>query len=143
MHKHQLNGTRQGACLRRPLMSNARPQQGMPLAHMITRLDADEAMFRYLRMLEREMDLFGSSLPKNRNRPPHILTVMDVQEHDFGWVYLYNSKEYVESGDFNVSLVGNAPVIVDRVDGRLYGTGTSKPTEHYLNDFRRGIRHVL
>lgn len=115
----------------------------MSLAHMITRLNADEAVSGYLRMQEREMDLFGSALPENRDRPPHQLVVMDAQEHDFGWVYFYNSKEYAETGDLNLSLVGNAPVIVDRVDGKLYGTGTAKPTEHYLNEFRRGVRHAL
>lgn len=89
------------------------------------------------------MDLFGSALPENRDRPPHRLEIVEVQEHDFGWLYFYNSKEFVESGDFICSLVGNAPVIVNRQDGKLYVTGTAKPIEHYLNDFRRGVRHAL
>ncbi len=110
---------------------------------MITKLTADEAISHYLRMQERGMDLFGSALPENQDRPSHQLVVVDVQEHDFGWVYFYNSKEYAETGDFNFSLVGNPPVIVDRVDGKLYGTGTANPTEHYLGEFRRGIRHAL
>lgn len=110
---------------------------------MITRLTADDVVSGYLRIQEREMDLFGSALPENRDRPPHQLVIVDVKEYDVGWVYFYNSKEYAETGDFNFSLVGNAPVIVDRVDGKLYGTGTAKPVEHYVGEFRQGVRHAL
>ena len=80
---------------------------------MTTRLTADVAVHEYLRILEREMNLFGSALPQNKDRPAHHLTVKEVEEYDFGWVYFYNSKEFVETGNFDSSLVGNAPVIVD------------------------------
>lgn len=110
---------------------------------MITRLIADEVVSGYLRMQEREMDLLGSVLPENRDRLPHQLVVVDVQEYEFGWVYFFNSKGYAETRDFNLSLVGNPPVIVGRVDGKLYGTGTANPTEHYVGEFRRGVRHAL
>ncbi|MBO9689145.1 MAG: hypothetical protein J7598_21285 [Mitsuaria chitosanitabida] len=54
---------------------------------MITRAMADEAIARYLRALECAMDLDGSALPWNKDRPPHQLVVVDVQAHDFGWVH--------------------------------------------------------
>jgi Immunity protein 35 len=118
-------------------------QVKMSFAHMITRSTADDLVALYLRKLEREMDLFGSALPENKGRSPHQLVVVDVQEHDFGWVYFYNAKTYAETGDFGTSLVGNSPVIIDRTDGKLYATGTANSTEHYLNEFRRGVRHAL
>ena len=124
-----------------PVTSDVRPQSSF--ARMTTRLTADVAVHEYLRILEREMNLFGSALPQNKDRPAHHLTVKEVEEYDFGWVYFYNSKEFVETGNFDSSLVGNAPVIVDRHDGKLYGTGTSRPIEHYLREFREGIRHAL
>ncbi|WP_158080978.1 YrhB domain-containing protein [Pelomonas sp. KK5] len=110
---------------------------------MITKSAADEVVSNYLRTLEREMNLFGSALPESEDRPPHRLAVVGVQEQDFGWVYIYNSMEFAETGDFLYSLVGNAPVIVDRQDGKLYATGTAKPVEHYLAEFRAGVRHAL
>ncbi len=112
-------------------------------AEMITKSAADEVVSNYLRTLEREMNLFGSALPESEDRPPHRLAVVGVQEQDFGWVYIYNSMEFAETGDFLYSLVGNAPVIVDRQDGKLYATGTAKPVEHYLAEFRAGVRHAL
>ncbi len=104
---------------------------------------ADEAIARYLRALERAMDLDGSALPWNKDRPSHQLVVVDAQEHDFGWVCAYNSKAFAEDGDFLQALAGNAPVIVDREDGRLYGTGTVHSIEHYLAEFRAGLRHPV
>jgi hypothetical protein len=104
---------------------------------------ADEAVAALLRSMEREMDLFGSALPENENRPPHHLVVTRVDEHDFGWVYFYNSKAFAETGDFEHGLIGNAPVIVDRRDCALYATGTARPIEHYVQEFRMGTRHPL
>ncbi len=109
----------------------------------ITQQTADAAISARLRSMEQEMDLDGSALPANRDRPPHQLVVVGVEEHDFGWVYFYNSKEYAETGDFLCALAGNAPLIVDRDEGKLYVTGTAEPFEHYLREFRAGVRRPL
>lgn len=109
----------------------------------ITRQTADAAISARLRSMEQEMDLEGSALPENRDRPPHQLVVVKVEEHDFGWVYFYNSKEYAETGDFRCALAGNSPLIVDRHEGKLYVTGTAEPVEHYLRQFRAGVRRPL
>lgn len=49
---------------------------------MTAKLNADKVVSEYLRNLEREMDLFGSALPENRDRPPHNLEIIAVEEHD-------------------------------------------------------------
>ncbi|WP_443083358.1 YrhB domain-containing protein [Variovorax sp. IB41] len=36
-----------------------------------------------------------------------------------GWYFPYQSKSFIESGDFNQSLVGNWPVFVDRSGGNV------------------------
>jgi len=72
---------------------------------------------------------------------PHIhLVVSKVIEYDFGWVFCYNAKEYLETNDMELGLTGNAPLIVDRNDGQLYITGTAYPIEHYLDQYRKGVR---
>lgn len=110
---------------------------------MTAKHDADEAVSAYLRHVEREMDNFGSALPENAGRAPHRLTVTRVDEYDFGWVYFYNSAEYAETGDFVHSLVGHAPLIVDRTTCTLFSTGTAQPVEHYVEEFRKGFRRPL
>ncbi|MDH3700991.1 MAG: YrhB family protein [Alphaproteobacteria bacterium] len=58
-------------------------------------------------------------------------------EGNFGWVFFYETKKYLESGDFRDGLLGNAPIIVSKLDGRLHETGTAEPIEFYIENFKR------
>ena len=70
-----------------------------------------------------------------------VLRLAIADEHtiteDFGWVFFYQSAEFLETGDFSKRLAGNAPIIVSKVDGKLHETGTAKPIEFYIENFRR------
>ena len=95
---------------------------------MFTKQSADDAVQARLREMEREMDLFGSALPENKDRPSHHLAVISSEEHEFGWVYFYSSREFAETGDFQYSLVGNGPLVFNRKDGTLYAIGSAVGT---------------
>jgi hypothetical protein len=56
-------------------------------------------------------------------------------EQSFGWVFFYNSRSFVETGNFSDCLAGSAPLIVSRVDGALHVTGTAFPIEDYISNF--------
>jgi hypothetical protein len=56
-------------------------------------------------------------------------------ERAFGWVFFYDSKRHVETGDFRDALAGNAPIVVTKSDGQVHVTGTAFPIEHYLKKF--------
>jgi hypothetical protein len=86
--------------------------------------------------MEASMNSFGSALLGYKDRLKHRLVIVDEREYDFGWVFFYNSKEFVDSGDFKHQLVGNAPLIFDRVDGQIYVTGTAHSLEHYIDEYR-------
>lgn len=58
-------------------------------------------------------------------------------ERPFGWVFFYNSKLFIESGDIGDDAVGNAPIIVDRRDGSIHVTGTAGPLERYLDRYEK------
>lgn len=90
----------------------------------------------YLRKSETEMNNFGSALPDYEN--PNIkLAILDeeTQEHEFGWVFFYNSVKFIESGDFRDALGGNAPLIIDKTSGKLIETGTAHETEYYVRNY--------
>ena len=61
----------------------------------------------------------------------------DTVEGDFGWVFTYQSRAFVETGDDSAMLVGNAPILVSRSDGRLHVTGTDQSVEFYIANFKR------
>ena len=60
-----------------------------------------------------------------------VIIDSETQEREFGWVFFYDSKEFVETGDFIHSIAGNAPVVVLR-DGTIRTTGTARPLSEYL-----------
>lgn len=107
---------------------------------MFTRQHADEVVARYLDEHEIATFDFESPLPRHEDRHTQKLVVVRVDEHDFGWVYFYDSSVHAKTGKLTDAVVGNAPLIVDRADGKLYITGTAHPIEHYLQEYRRGNR---
>ena len=107
---------------------------------MITRQQADQVVATWLDEHEIATIDFESPLPRHDERHIQKLVVVRVDEHDFGWVYFYDGSLHVETGNVSDALVGNAPLIVDRADGKLYIAGTAHPIEHYLQEFRRGNR---
>lgn len=107
---------------------------------MITRQHADQVVARYLDDHEIATFDFDSPLPRHEDHHLHKLVVVRVDEHDFGWVYFYDSSVHLKTGNISDALTGNAPLIVDKGDGKLYITGTAHPIEHYLQEFRLGHR---
>jgi Immunity protein 35 len=55
---------------------------------------------------------------------------------EFGWVFFYNTRAYVERGDALAMAVGNAPLLIDKNTGELHVTGTALPIEHYIEAYR-------
>lgn len=97
----------------------------------------------YLRESAAEINNFGSALPGYVNPKVKLRILSDqTEEHDFGWVFHYDSAEHIQTGDFRGGLVGNAPLIVDRNSGQIVETGTAHETEYYVNNYiRNGDPH--
>ena len=99
---------------------------------------AIEIVENLLRKYEKETNSFGCALPDYVNPEIELKIVEDLtQEHEFGWVFFYNSKKYLESGDFRNALAGNAPLIIDRNSGQLFVTGTAHGIDYYVDNFKK------
>lgn len=74
-----------------------------------------------------------------RENPRTALVVLEdqVQEFEFGWVFLYDSEQHVATGDIRHALGGNAPLIFERASGRIVVTGTAEPLDAYVGAYRR------
>jgi immunity protein 35 of polymorphic toxin system len=57
----------------------------------------------------------------------------------YGWIFFYQSKEFLDHGTPSAQLAGNAPIIVDRNTFELRVTGTAKPLEHYLKEYEETL----
>ncbi len=66
-----------------------------------------------------------------------LLRIQDQStiRHSFGWVFFYQSTEYLESGVFSKMVSGNAPLLVDRFTGALWVTGTEHRPDIYVETY--------
>ncbi len=62
------------------------------------------------------------------------LVVTSVRAIRSGWVFFYNSAEFLESGESQDAVGGNNPIIVDRFSGQLYET-SFRTTESDIAQF--------
>jgi hypothetical protein len=60
-----------------------------------------------------------------------------TKELPFGWVFFYDAKRFVDTGDPKYVIRGNAPLIIDRADGSTRLTGTARPLNHYIQEFEK------
>ena len=102
---------------------------------------AREVVRSHLQKMETGMNSERKAMSGGVNRPPCQLVIVGEQEHDFGWVFFWNTKEFAGTGDHRFALAGNGPLVVDRHDGHLYGFGTAIPLERSIEQYRKGIRH--
>lgn len=68
-----------------------------------------------------------------------VVLTSDTLEQSFGWVFFYQSRAYIESGDMSDALVGNAPVIVNRFTGDVVETGTAEPIDAYISRYEASL----
>jgi hypothetical protein len=61
-------------------------------------------------------------------------------ERSWGWVFFYQSAEYLRTGNVSAALAGNAPYIVNRHTGEVIVTGTAWPTQKYIDDYESRLR---
>jgi hypothetical protein len=49
-----------------------------------------------------------------------------------GWAFFYNSKDFIETGNFSSALMGNGPIVVKKADGAVECYGSLPSVEKIL-----------
>jgi hypothetical protein len=86
--------------------------------------------------------LVESELAKNQdpyNPTDYAVLEIETIEKEWGWVFFYQSKKYIETGELQYMLLGNAPYIVNRKTGELVSTGTAYPIEQYIKEYEQTL----
>lgn len=60
-------------------------------------------------------------------------------EKEWGWVFFYQNKKYIETGEVKYALAGNAPYIVNRNTSEIISTGTAHNIEYYINEYEQTL----
>ena len=74
--------------------------------------------------------------------PAVVLVDEATRDEDVGWVFFYESADYLRTGDIAGALAGNAPIVVDKTTGDLHITGTAEPVEVYLEQLRETLHRA-
>lgn len=69
--------------------------------------------------------------------PGVVLIDQATRDEDFGWVFFYDFKRFLITRNEDWAMLGNAPLIIDRCDGSVHITGTARPTNHYIEKYRK------
>ena len=77
-------------------------------------------------VLEKESRLAGTKL--------QIVRELTIAK-DYGWIFRYQSAAYIRTRDFYDILLGNAPFLVQKSDGRVVVFGTAYPLEWYIAQY--------
>jgi hypothetical protein len=74
----------------------------------MTIIEAKKAVFEYIEVQSR-----GSFTPK----------IIDEHTIDMkqGWIFFYDSQEFLETKDFSYAIAGNGPIAVAKKTGMIYG----------------------
>lgn len=59
----------------------------------------------------------------------------ETREYPGCFVFFYQSKKFLETGDSADILVGHGPVLIGRDNGRVFETGSAFSTAHYVATF--------
>ena len=77
-------------------------------------------------------DLYGSTDP---SKSEIVIIDEDTIEKEWGWVFFYQSRKFLETDDISDMIFGNAPYIVSNKDGSFQRSGTAESVEEYIRDY--------
>lgn len=69
--------------------------------------------------------------------PDFVVYAEPIVSGDFGWVFGYQSNEFLRTGHLGDMLAGNAPLLVERQTGAIHTLGTASPVEFYVENYLR------
>lgn len=67
-----------------------------------------------------------------------LVIVDDITERSYGWVFYYQPKKFIETGEIQYSILGNSPILILKEDGSMYDLGTHRSIESALQDYESG-----
>ena len=58
-----------------------------------------------------------------------------IHSGEYGWVFSYQSAEYMRTNNFSDAIIGNSPILVDRRNSKALVLGSALPIEFYVESY--------
>ncbi|HMZ47475.1 MAG TPA: YrhB domain-containing protein [Flavobacteriales bacterium] len=88
---------------------------------------------------EQARDIALAELARALPKYDFVLLDDETVTMPYGWIFWYNTRKYLETGDIMASTPGNAPFVVERSDGRIHYLPTGVPFPEALRKVERII----
>jgi Immunity protein 35 len=92
-------------------------------------------------LTEKQMDVIAEKYIEEEssgtNRVLMLLPEFEIKKA-YGNIYHYNSRKFIETGEFGYALLGNAPFLVENATGRIVVFGTANSEEYYIKEYEEG-----
>jgi hypothetical protein len=87
--------------------------------------------------LEQAMQVAQNHLDeKSRGKDDGLQILEDkVVEKKYGWIFRFNSKKFLETGNILYSLGGNGPIVVERESGKIHELGSAMAFDETVKEF--------
>jgi Immunity protein 35 len=56
-------------------------------------------------------------------------------EKPYGWIFSYDSRKFLETGDFTYSILGNGPIVVDKETMEVRELGGGPYVERFIAEY--------
>ena len=66
-----------------------------------------------------------------------VLAEERTQELRGLWVFRWNSRQYLATGQAGKQVIGNGAILVDQRDGTVFQCGTARPLDKYIDLYER------
>jgi hypothetical protein len=83
-----------------------------------------------------------STIAQRIARPARELVVVDelTQCRRIGWIFFYESRAYLESGDVARAIGGTGPVVVTH-EGDVHLLDGTRRTQDVIHEYEESVRH--
>jgi hypothetical protein len=120
MHSRQGDGFRKGSTILRAGVGDNKRK------NMLEKSEAEELVSRRLE----QMAPLGEQF---------VVVEEKTIERTFGWIFFYNSKTFLETGNPICRLAGNGPVFVNKMTGRIDFFGSIPSLDVILAGYERNL----
>lgn len=76
---------------------------------------------------------------ESRIRVPLVIDDTATRDDGWCWLFFYNSRAYLETGNFSDALAGNGPLVVEKATGTVHTLLVARPIESQLAEIRRRL----
>jgi hypothetical protein len=86
---------------------------------------------------ERALEIGREAIAKLKPGTEFLILEDKIQEKDWGWVFFYGTRQFVETGDRRFVIAGTGPFVVERADAALTFLSTSVPPPRAIAEYER------